>query len=119
MRFDNDHVKPLQGFARPASAQGCAHACRCLHQRRDLGFTAHKARQAPHHRCLQAPTDRTGADQLEHLYRLRQPLHRDRSQGVHLHQALDQPQSRGRQQDTARASQLFHARRQVYRLSNG
>ena len=58
----------------------------------------------------------TGTDQLEHLHRLRQPLHRNRPQRVDLHQALDQPQGRGRQQDTARHGHLLHARRQMGRL---
>ncbi len=36
-----------------------------------------------------------------------------------MHEALHQPEGRGRQQDTARCGQLFHARRQVHRLPDG
>jgi hypothetical protein len=95
-----------------------AGACQRLRQHRDLRLPSDKARQAARHPCLQATTDCRGADQLEDLHRLGQSLHRSWAKRVDLHQALDQPQGRGRQQDTTRRGQLFHARRQVHRLSD-
>ena len=89
-----------------------------LYQRRDLGLPPDKARQATRYRRLQAPTDGTGADQLEYLHWLRQSFHRDRSQGVDLYQTLDQPQGRRCLPDTARRGQLFHAGRQMRGLAD-
>ena len=77
-----------------------------------------KRREAPRRRCLQAPPDGTGPDQLKDLDGLGQPLDRHRPQGGDLHQALHQPQRRGRQQNGARRGQLFHARRQMRRLAH-
>ena len=80
----------------PCPARPAASACASAVQ---FDLPPHKAGQPPRHGRLQALTDGPRADQLEHLHRLRQPLHRDRSERVDLHQALDQPQGRGRQQD--------------------
>ena len=44
------------------------------------------------------------------------PLDRDGSQRLHPHQALDQPQGRGRQANRPGRGQLLHARRQMRRL---
>jgi hypothetical protein len=57
-----------------------------------------------------------GPPQLVDRDRLRQPLHRYRSQGVDFDVALYQPQGIVGQQRRAGAGELFHARRQMRRL---
>jgi hypothetical protein len=84
-----------------------------------LRVPADKACQPPGCAGLEAAPERTGPHQLIDLHRLRQALDRDGTQGLHPDQALDQPQGRGREQDTARRGQLFHAGREVHRLPDG
>jgi hypothetical protein len=59
--------------------------CQCLPDDLAFSLSAHRARQAMRHRCVQALAHYTGPDQLEHLNELRQPFRRDRSQGVDAH----------------------------------
>ena len=74
---------------------------------------AHKARQATRGHSLEAAVDRTGPGEFEHLHRLRQPLHRELAQRLHLDQPIDEAEGGRRQPDTARGRQLFHARGEV------
>ena len=90
-----------------------------LMQRRQFLLPPHKAGEATRHCGLQAPAGATGPQQLEHLHRLRHPLHRHRSQGVHLHQAFYQAQGGGGKADGPGCGQLFHARCQVGGLPHG
>ena len=91
----------------------------CLPEGRQLLLPPHKAGEAAPHRRLQAPPERADPHQLSDLDGFHQTLDRNGAQGVHLDQALHQAQGRGRQQDTARRGELFHARRQVHRLPDG
>ena len=63
-----------------------------LPQGGDFRLAPHKAGEAPRGRGLEAAAQGAGPDQLEHLHRLCHALDRYWSQGLHLHQALDQPQ---------------------------
>ena len=87
-----------------------------LAQGGEFRLAPHKAGEAARSRSLEAAAQRAGPDQLAYLYRLSQPPDRDGSQRLHPHQALDQPQGRGRQANRPGRGQLLHARRQMRRL---
>ncbi len=62
---------------------------------------------------MQAAANRPGADELEHVHRVGQPLDLSRAEGLEVNEALHQPERLGREQDGSRRGQLLHAGRQV------
>ena len=60
---------------------------------------------------------RTG--EFKDIHRLAQALHRGRTTGADLHEALAQMQCRGGDQGAARIGQLFHAGSKVRGLPHG
>ncbi len=74
--------------------------------------------QPPPGRRLQARPRRAHPRHLVNRHRLRQPLDRHRAERRHGDVALDQVQGRARDQDAARARELFQPRRQVCRLTD-
>ena len=78
-----DHRHHL-AMAGPGTLQG-------LDEGGELRLPTDKPRQSPRHPGLESTPERTRPDQLEDLYGFRQPLHRDGSHGLDLHQPLHQP----------------------------
>ena len=66
----------------PPPARGPSGLLQGLLQRRQLLLSPHEARQAPRGAGLEAPPDHTGPHQLKDLHRVRQPLDRQRPQGM-------------------------------------
>ena len=77
-----------------------------------------KPRQSPRRRGLEAAASGGDTRQLTDRDGLGQPLDGDGPQGVDLDQAIHQAERRGRQQDTARVRELFHAGGQVRGLAD-
>jgi hypothetical protein len=87
--------------------------CQGLLQDYHLLVPSDKARQAPRCSCLQARPHHASARHLIDLYRVAQAADGHGSQRLHLHEALDQPQHRWRDEDRPRHGHLLHAGRQV------
>src|SRR5690349_1730728 len=90
-----------------------------LSERLKLVLPAYKVRQTTRGHGLETAMDRTGPGEIEHLHWLRQPLHRELAQRLHLDQPINEAESSCRQPDTPRGCQLFHARGEVRGLSHG
>ena len=88
----------------------CLGLCQGLMEHGQLVVSPHEGSEAARHCRLQALPERAGPHQLEDLYRLRQALDRERSEGGDLDEPLHQPQRLDRQPDAPGRSQLFHAR---------
>src|SRR5262245_2158868 len=67
-----------------------------------LGVAPDETREASAARRLEPGAGRSGADQLEHLDQLGYPLHRDRSERLHLDEALGELQRLAGETDCAR-----------------
>ena len=105
---DHRHYLPVSG---PRTLQG-------LHQHREFGVAADKAREPAGRGRLQAPPDAAGADQLKDIERRCQALDRHGSQRRDLDIPLSQTQHRLGQQDRAWHGHLLHAGRQVGGLAH-
>ena len=84
-----------------------------------LAVAADEAGEAAGGGRLQPRAHGPCADQLVHLHRLGQPLHRPGAQRVDLHVAFHQLERRGAEDNRARVRELLHPRRQMRRLADG
>jgi hypothetical protein len=109
---------PHPGLAHHGNDLAVSSACvvERLAQGGNLRLAPHKAGEAPRRSGLEAFAERSGPNQIEHFHGLCHALDRDWPQGVHPHQALDEPQGRGRQANRPRRGQLLHTRCQMRRL---
>src|SRR5262245_61677813 len=74
----------------------------------DLGVAADEAREAPERGGLQARSRRPRARQLEDLERVREALHRNRTQRPHLDVTLGEPHGLARQPYGPGRRELLH-----------
>jgi hypothetical protein len=95
------------------------HLGQSLVQHRELLLPPDKGGESPCGGGLQAAAQRTGAHQLKHRDRLRQPLHRHWPQRGDLDQPLHQTQSRRAEAAGPRGGELLHTRREDRGLPDG